>query len=64
MLLYCSETWTLLKTDVDLLQAFHICSLRRIRWFDYTTKAEVKDRTRLKDMEPRIRRGKACLLPA
>ena len=35
VLLYCAETWTLLKTDVNRLQAFHMGSLRRIldiRW--------------------------------
>ena len=34
-----------LKADVDRLQAFHMQSLRRmlrIRWFDYTTNAEIK----------------------
>ena len=55
VLLYCSESWTLLKANVDRLQAFHMRSLRRIlgiRWFDYVTNAEVKDRTRLEDMDP------------
>ena len=50
VLLYCSETWTLLKADVGRLQAFHMRSLRRIlgiRWFDHITNAEVKDHTRL-----------------
>ena len=49
----------MLKADVDRLQAFHKRSLRRILKiprFDYVTKAEVKDRIRLEDMEPRIRR--------
>ena len=43
VLLYCSESWTLLKADVDRLQAFHMRSLRRIlgiRWFNYVTNAE------------------------
>jgi hypothetical protein len=51
--------WTLLKADLARLQAFHMRSLRRIigvRFFDYVTNAEVKDRTRLEDMEPRMRR--------
>ena len=29
-LLYCAETWTLLKADVNHLQAFHMRSLGRI----------------------------------
>ena len=64
VLLYCSESWTLLKADVDRLQAFHMRSLRRIlgiRWFDYVTNGEVKDRTRLEDMEPGIRRRRLAL---
>ena len=51
--------WTLLKADLARLQALHMRSLRRIigvRFFDYVTNAEVKDRTRLEDMEPRMRR--------
>jgi hypothetical protein len=59
VLLYCAETWTLLKTDVNRLQAFHMRSLRRIlgiRWFDHVTNLEVKDRTRLEDIESRVRR--------
>ena len=59
VLLYCAETWTLLKTDVNRLQAFHMRSLRRIlgiRWFNHVTNLEVKDRTRLEDIESRVRR--------
>ena len=58
VLLYCAETWTLLKADVNRLQAFHMRSLRRllgIRWFDHTTNLEVKDRTSLEDIEPIVR---------
>ena len=64
VLLYCAETWTLLKTDVNRLQAFHMRSLRRIqgiRWFDHITNLEVKDRTRLEDIEPRVRRKRLSL---
>ena len=58
-LLSCSESWAVIKVDVDRLQAFHTRSLRRIdllgiHWFDCITNVEVKDRTRLEDMEPRI----------
>ena len=48
----------LLKADVNRLQAFHMRSLRRIlgiRWFDHVTNLKVKDRTRLEDIESRIR---------
>ena len=62
--MYCAETWTLLKADVNRLQAFHMRSLRRIlgiRWFDHITNLEVKDRTRLEDIEPRVRRRRLAL---
>ena len=52
--LYCAETWTLIKADVNRLQAFHTRSLRRIlgiRWLDHVTNVEVKDCTRLEDIE-------------
>ena len=64
VLLYCAETWTLLKTDVNRLQAFHMRSLRRILgicWFDRATNLDVKDRTRLEDIEPRVRRRRLAL---
>ena len=64
VLLYCAETWTLLKADVNRLQAFHTRSLRRIfgiRWFDHVTNVEVKDRIRIEDIEPRIRRRRLAL---
>ena len=64
VLLYCAETWTLLKTDVNRLQAFHMRSLRRIlgiRWFDHVPNLEVKDRTRLEDIESRVRRRRLAL---
>ena len=64
VLLYCAEIWTLLKADVNRLQAFHMRSLRcilEIRWFDYITHLEVKDRTRLEDIEPRVRRRRLAL---
>jgi hypothetical protein len=49
---------------ISRLQAFHMRSLRRIlgiRWFDHITNAEVKGRTRLEDIEPRIRRRRLPL---
>ena len=52
-------TLNLLKVDVARLQAFHMRSLHRVtevHSFGYATNAEVMDRTRLENMEPRIRR--------
>ena len=54
-----------LETDINRLQAFHTPRLRRIfgiRWFDHIKNQEVKDRTRLEDIEPRIRRRRLALL--
>ena len=54
----------MLKTDVNRLQAFHMRSVRRIlgiRWFDHVTNLEVKDRTRLEDLELRIERRRLAL---
>ena len=65
VLLYCAEKLTLLKIDVNRLQAFHTRSLRcilGIRWFDHVTNLKVKDRTRLEDEEPRIRRRRLALI--
>ena len=56
------EIW--LKADVNRLQAFHMRSLQHIlgiRWFDHVTNVEVKDRTRLEDIESRIRRRRLAL---
>ena len=63
-LVHCVETWTLLKAVVNRLQAFHMRSLRHIlgiRWFDHVTNVEVKDRKRLEDIKPRIRRRRLAL---
>ena len=59
VLLYCSESWTLLQADVDRLQAFHMRSRRRLAC--YVTNAEIKVHTRLEEMKRRIRRRKRAL---
>ena len=54
----------MLKAVVNRLQAFHMRRLQRIlgiRWFDHVTNVEVKDRTRLEDIESRIRRRRLAL---
>ena len=58
---------------VNCLRPFHMRSLRRIlgiRWFVHVTNVEVKDRTSLENIEPRIRQRRlalfghvACMLP-
>ena len=46
VLLYCSESWALLKADVNRLQDFHMRSLRivlGVSWLGYVTNVEAKD---------------------
>jgi len=53
ILLYGSETWTLLKEDSRKIQAFHMLSQRRIlgiRWFHHITNETVRQRTGLQDI--------------
>ena len=50
ILLYCSETWTLLQEDLRKLEVFHMRSQRMIigiRWHDFVRNTEVVDRTNL-----------------
>ena len=64
ILLYCSKTWTLLKANIDRLQAFHMHSVRRIlgiRWYDHITNVEVRACPRLEDIDVLIRRRRMTL---
>ena len=50
ILLYGSETWTLMQEDLRKLEVFHVCSQRMIlgiRWHDFVRNTEVVDRTNL-----------------
>jgi len=50
ILLYGSETWTLLQEDLRKLKVFHTRSQRMIlgiRWHDFVSNTEVVDRTNL-----------------
>ena len=50
ILLYDSETWTLLQEDLRKLEAFHMRCQRMIlwiRWHDFVRNTEVVDRTNL-----------------
>ena len=64
ILLYFSETWTLLKAATNRLQAFHMRCLRRIlgvRWQDHVTNLEVKACSRSEDIALRIKRRRLAL---
>jgi len=65
VLLYCSKLWTLFEADVDRLQAFHFArytlnSLARLRNVR-SVQRNVKDHTRLQDIEPMIQRRRLAL---
>ena len=50
ILLYGSETWTLLQEDLRKLEVFHMrfqCMILGIRWHDFVRNTEVVDRTGL-----------------
>jgi len=49
-LLYASETWTLLKADRAILEAFHMTNQRRILgilWYEFVTNVEVANLSQL-----------------
>ena len=53
VLLYGSETWTMLKRDISRIRAFDLRCQRKIlgiRWFDRITNQEVSNRTGLADI--------------
>ena len=59
VLLYGSDTWTLMKADERRMEAFRINCQRRIlgiRWFHFVTNASVTSQTGEEDMTSRIRR--------
>ena len=64
VLLYASETWTLLAADVKTLEAFHMKCQRqipRIRWQDHVRNDEVAARTGLRPMMESIRRRREAI---
>jgi len=65
VLLYGSQTWTLLKADERRLEAFHMNSQRRIlgiRWFHFVTNASVTSQTGEEDLAIRICRRRLSIL--
>jgi hypothetical protein len=59
ILLYGSETWTLLSKDSKGLEAFHVRCMRRIlqiRWYDRISNATVYDRTALPNIDSVIKK--------
>ena len=59
VLLYGSESWTLLQSEWDKLESFHIRCQRRIlhiNWYDFVSNAEVLGRTELARVATIIKR--------
>jgi len=64
VLLYGSETWTLLKADERRLEAFHVNCQRRIlgiRWFHFVTNASVTSQTGEEGLAIRICRRRLSI---
>ena len=60
ILLYASETWTSLASDMKVIKSFHMKYQRRIfgiRWQDFVRNSEVSLRTGLAPVSDRITRG-------
>jgi len=64
VVLYGSETWTLLKADERRLEAFHMNCQRRIlgiRWLHFVTNASVTSQTGEEGLSIRICRRRLCI---
>ena len=58
VLLYGAETWTLIKSDEQKLEAFQMSRLRRIlglHWFDFVSNDSVMNQTQQQSICSRIR---------
>ena len=64
ILLYGSETWTILKADLDRLQAFHMRAQRRIlgvRWQDMIKNVIISEKTGLPPISVPINKRRLAL---
>jgi len=64
ILLYASETWTSLASDMRAIESFHMKCQRRIlgiRWHDFVRNSEVSLRTGLAPVSDRITRGRSAI---
>jgi len=64
ILLYASETWTLLAGDIKAIKSFHMKCQRRIlgiRWHDFVRNSKVSLRTGLAPLSDRITRGRNAI---
>ena len=64
VLLYASETWTSIASDMKAIESFHMNCQRRIlgiRWHDFVRNSEVSSRTGLAPVSDRITRGRNAI---
>src|SRR4030088_774522 len=64
VLLYASETWTMLECDARRVQSFHMQCRRRmlnIQWYDLISNDEILARTSLPSVLDIIRTRRLCL---
>jgi len=64
VMLYASETWTSLASDMKAIESFHMKCQRRIleiRWHDFVRYSEVSLRTGLAPVSDRITRGRNAI---
>jgi len=64
ILLYASETWTSLASDMKTIHSFRMKCQRRIlgiRWHDFVRNSEVSLRTGLAPVSDRITRGRSAI---
>ena len=64
ILLYASETWTSLASDMKAIESFHTKCQRRIleiRWHDFVRNSEVSLRTGLAPVSDQITRGRNAI---
>jgi len=66
ILLYASQTWTSLASDIKAIESFHTCMkcqrrILGIRWHDFVRNSEVSLRTGLAPVSDRITRGRNAI---
>ena len=64
VLLHGAETWTLLQSDEQKLEAFHMTCQRRIlgvRWYDFVQNTVIAERTGLDSLLSSIRRRRLAI---
>jgi len=64
VLLYGAETWTVLKSDEQKLEAFHMSCQRRIlgiRWYNFITNAEVVACTHQENLATQVQKRRLAL---